>query len=74
MVMSLIYFVAPEGRTGEAVGVRSTLINASQTVLPLLFGALGAVTGTLPVFWALAILLALGAIFASRQTALQRQR
>jgi predicted MFS family arabinose efflux permease len=74
MVMSLIYFVAPEGRTGEAVGVRSTLINASQTVLPLLFGALGAATGTVPVFWSLAILLALGGIFASRQNPIQRQR
>jgi predicted MFS family arabinose efflux permease len=74
MVMSLIYFVAPEGRTGEAVGVRSTLINASQTALPLLFGALGAVTGTVPVFWALAILLALGGLFSSRQNAAHRRR
>ena len=74
MVMSLIYVVAPEGRTGEAVGVRSTLINASQTVLPLLFGALGAVTGTVPVFWALAVLLGFGGVFASRQNAIQRQR
>ena len=74
MVMSLIYFVAPEGRTGEAVGVRSTLINASQTTLPLLFGALGAVTGTVPVFWALAILLALGGLFSSRQNAAHRRR
>ncbi|MFL6717915.1 MAG: MFS transporter [Burkholderiaceae bacterium] len=74
MVMSLIYFVAPEGRTGEAVGVRSTLINASQTVLPLLFGALGAVTGTIPVFWTLAVLLGFGGVFASRQAAIQRQR
>ena len=54
--------------------MRSTLINASQTVLPLLFGALGAVTGTVPVFWALAILLGVGGVFASRQSAIQRQR
>ena len=39
-IMSLIYRTAPPGRTGEAVGVRSTLINASQTVLPLFFGAM----------------------------------
>lgn len=64
MVMSLIYITAPKGRTGEAVGVRSTLINASQTILPLLSGALGSVTGTVPVFWILAIILALGGIFA----------
>jgi predicted MFS family arabinose efflux permease len=71
MIMSLIYTTAPEGRTGEAVGVRSTLINASQTVLPLLFGALGSVAGTIPVFWMLAAMLALGGIFAGRRTAVQ---
>lgn len=69
LVMSLIYITAPNGRTGEAVGVRSTLINASQTVLPLLFGALGSVTGTIPVFWTVAVMLALGGIFASRRIA-----
>ena len=70
MIMSLIYITAPQGRTGEAVGVRSTLINASQTVLPLLFGALGSVTGTIPVFWLLAVMLALGGVFAARRKAL----
>lgn len=70
MIMSLIYITAPEGRTGEAVGVRSTLINASQTVLPLLFGALGSVAGTIPVFWLLAVMLALGGLFAIRRKAL----
>lgn len=67
IIMSLIYITAPTGRTGEAVGVRSTLINASQTVLPLLFGALGSVAGTIPVFWLLAVMLALGGLFAIRR-------
>jgi predicted MFS family arabinose efflux permease len=57
MIMSLIHLTAPQGRTGEAVGVRSTLINASQTILPLFFGALGSALGTVPVFWALAAML-----------------
>ncbi|OGB21861.1 MAG: hypothetical protein A3I66_10210 [Burkholderiales bacterium RIFCSPLOWO2_02_FULL_57_36] len=67
MIMSLIHRTAPQGRTGEAVGVRSTLINTSQTVLPLLFGAIGTATGTVPVFWALAVLLGSGGLFASRR-------
>lgn len=67
MIMSLIHLTAPEGRTGEAVGVRSTLINASQTVLPLLFGALGTAVGMVPVFWTLASLLAGGGVFAGRR-------
>lgn len=68
MIMSLIHVTAPEGRTGEAVGVRSTLINASQTVLPLFFGAVGTALGTVPVFWALAAMLGWGGMFARRRT------
>jgi predicted MFS family arabinose efflux permease len=68
MIMSLIHRTAPEGRTGEAVGVRSTLINASQTVLPMFFGAIGTAVGTVPVFWALAAMLSAGGLFARRRT------
>jgi predicted MFS family arabinose efflux permease len=67
MIMSLIHRAAPQGRTGEAVGVRSTLINASQTILPLFFGAIGSALGTVPVFWALAVMLCSGGVFASRR-------
>jgi predicted MFS family arabinose efflux permease len=67
MIMSLIHRTAPPGRTGEAVGVRSTLINASQTVLPMFFGAIGTAAGTVPVFWALAAMLSAGGIFAGRR-------
>ncbi len=58
IIMSLLYNKAPPGRGAEAIGVRTLLINISQTVIPLLFGALGAALGMLPVFWAMAILLA----------------
>jgi MFS family permease len=54
MVMSLIYIAAPEGRAGEAVGLRTVLVMSSQTVMPLLFGALGATLGMTPVFLAMA--------------------
>jgi predicted MFS family arabinose efflux permease len=67
MIMSLIHQTAPPGRTGEAVGVRSGLINASQTVLPLVFGALGTAVGMVPVFWTLAAFLAGGGVFAGRR-------
>ncbi len=40
-VMSLIYATAPPGRGGEAVGIRSVVLNASSTFLPLAFGARG---------------------------------
>jgi len=67
MVLSLVYAHAPPGRAAEAVGIRTTLINASQTVMPLLFGAVGAALGVLPVFWATAALMALGGWFARRR-------
>lgn len=67
MIMSLIHRTAPQGRTGEAVGVRSSLINASQTILPLFFGGIGTAVGTVPVFWALAAMLAAGGVFASHR-------
>ena len=66
MVMSLIHLSAPPNRTGEAVGVRTTVMNASHTVLPLTFGALGAFFGGLtPIFWILAAIMGGSAWFAA---------
>jgi len=66
-VMSLMHTATPPGRVGEAVGVRMTLVNMSQTGMPLLFGALGSVLGTLaPAFWATALLLLAGGFFTKR--------
>ena len=67
MVMSLIHTSAPAGRSGEAVGVRTTVMNASHAVLPLTFGALGTAFGGLtPIFWILALVMGGGAWFAGR--------
>lgn len=66
MVMTLLHNTAPSGRVGEAVGVRTTVMNSSQTFLPLLFGALGTAFGMLPVFWAMALLMSGGCWFAGR--------
>jgi len=67
MVMSLLHNTVPPGRTGEAVGVRMTLINLSQISMPLLFGALGTVLGMAPVFWAMAVLLGAGGLYTHRR-------
>ncbi len=58
VIMSLLYTHAPPGRGGEAVAVRTLLINFSQAGMPLLFGALGAVLGMTPVFWTMGAVLA----------------
>ncbi len=66
-VMSLLYAKAPAGRAAEAVGVRAVILNASHTVLPLAFGGVGAALGMMPVFWAMAGLLAAGGVLSNRR-------
>ena len=66
-VMSLIYAGAPPGRAAEAVGVRSVVLNASHTILPLAFGGVGAALGMFPVFWTMAGALAAGGFVANRR-------
>ena len=66
-IMSLLYAMAPAGRAAEAVGVRSVVLNASHTVLPLAFGGVGAALGMTPVFWTMAAALAAGGFFADRR-------
>jgi MFS family permease len=41
IVMASLYDIAPKGQVGEAAGLRQSLINATQTVLPTLFGSAG---------------------------------
>jgi MFS family permease len=65
--MSAIGQAAPPGRGGEAIGVRTMLVNASQTALPVLFGAMDAAAGAGAAFWTLAAILAGGCLFAARQ-------
>ena len=66
-IMALVYATAPSGRAAEAVGVRTVVLNASHTALPLLFGGLGAALGMLPVFWSMSAALAAGGLFANRR-------
>jgi len=60
-VMSALHTVAPAGRQGEALGLRSTVIHFSTLVMPLGFGALGAALGVAPVFWLTGLALSAGA-------------
>jgi predicted MFS family arabinose efflux permease len=70
--MSLIYATAPAGRGAEAVGLRSVVLNASSTVLPLAFGGVASIS-MLPVFWSMALVIACGGWFANRQRLATRQ-
>lgn len=65
-VMSLLHGKAPPGRVGEALGLRTTIMNGSHVALPLVFGALGSVVGAKAVFLTMAALLVGGGIAARR--------
>lgn len=68
-ILALIYAKAPAGRGAEAVGLRSVVLGASSTFLPLAFGGAGEAVGMLPVFWAMASALAGGGVIANRRRA-----
>ena len=51
MIMSTLHQITPTHRQGEALGLRLMSINASSVLMPMLFGALGAVVGVAPLFW-----------------------
>jgi MFS family permease len=53
----LTYGSAPEGRTGETLGMRLLIMHFTQMTVPVTFGAVGAFLGIGPVFWAIAALL-----------------
>ncbi|WP_454691806.1 MFS transporter [Achromobacter aloeverae] len=59
-ILALLHQHSPPGRAAETVGLRMALINGSQVSLPLTFGALGAVIGVAPLFWAYALALMAG--------------
>lgn len=51
MVMSTLHQITPHQRHGEALGLRLMAINGSSVLMPMTFGALGAVLGVAGVFW-----------------------
>ena len=51
LIMTTLHHVTPDGRHGESLAFRSMAINASSTVMPLVFGALGTAVGAAALFW-----------------------
>ncbi|MBI4204263.1 MAG: MFS transporter [Betaproteobacteria bacterium] len=66
LTLSLIYSRAPQGRSGEALGLRVTINNFMHIVVPLLFGTIGSVFGVAPVFIANALILGSGGVLIGR--------
>jgi MFS family permease len=68
----MTYNRAPAGRTGEALGVRFTLVNLTHMVIPLAFGTIGSALGLVTVFLANAVLMAGGSYVHHRASTSER--
>jgi len=65
--MALVYNRTPDGRAGEAMGLRHTVNKATEGVLPIVFGSISTAFGMLPVFAAVAVLLTAGGVQLTRE-------
>jgi hypothetical protein len=66
-VLALLHNAAPAGRGGEAIGIRATMGNGCQFILPIAFGAAGATLGLFAVFWGMAAMIGVGIPIAWRK-------
>jgi MFS family permease len=66
-MLALLHVSAPPGRSAEAVGMRITIGNACQVVLPLAFGGAGAALGLSAVFWGMSAMIGAGVPLAWRK-------
>jgi MFS family permease len=60
VTLMLVFSRAPEGRSGEALGMRVTINQFTHIVVPIVFGTIGSVFGVAPVFAVNALILAGG--------------
>jgi len=60
--MVITYNRAPDGRSGEAMGLRQSFNKLTEVLVPLVFGTLGSAFGLGPAFWMDALLLGGGAL------------
>ncbi|NOV25483.1 MFS transporter [Cupriavidus necator] len=66
-VMNILHSASPHGRAGEALGLRSAVLNTSQVVWPLTFGVVGTALGMLPIFLSMAGAMGAAGYYSRRQ-------
>jgi predicted MFS family arabinose efflux permease len=62
VTLMMIFSRAPEGRSGEALGMRVTINQITHIVVPVIFGSIGSAFGLAPVFFTNALFLAGGGL------------
>jgi MFS family permease len=65
--MVLVYNRTPEGRSGEAMGLRQTVNKATEVAVPLVFGSISTAFSMAPVFVLVAVLLSSGGVLMKRE-------
>ena len=60
ITLMMTYSNSPQGRSGEAMGLRVTVNHMTRVIVPIVFGSIGSLFGLFPVFWINALLLASG--------------
>jgi MFS family permease len=71
LIMTTLHHLTPDGRHGESLALRSMAINASSTLMPLVFGALGSAAGAAALFWGVALAMGGGSRVARRLASAQ---
>ncbi len=57
IITMLMFSKSPPGRSGEAMGVRMSVVHLTRLVSPAAFGVLAAAFGLFPIFWVNALML-----------------
>jgi MFS family permease len=74
LTILLTYNHAPQGRSGEALGMRLTVNKLTQIIVPVVFGGIGSAFGLLPVFWANGAFLLAGGVVSLAERRVSSRR
>lgn len=67
LAMMMIFNRAPEGQSGEALGLRQTINHFTHMAVPLTFGALGTFFGVAPVFIITSVMLGASGVLINKR-------
>jgi len=68
ITMMMLFSRAPDGRSGETIGLRQAVNNFVRVITPPIFGVIASVAGLLPVFLVSALLMGGGALAVRPKT------
>ena len=64
IITMLMFSGSAEGRSGEALGLRMSVIHLTKMVGPVVFGSIGSIFGVFAVFWINAVMLGVGGVLS----------